>query len=158
VEVFVVAKNGDSRRICTATNRTLFTQLVPYLRATRGAENVIASDVRSPPQDLYEAGPFHYIDVLETTQLSRLVVEENVDTIVHLAAVLSATGEKHPHLALKINNEGTQNIFELARNNDLKVFCPSTIAVFGPTTPRDEEVSYFPRIATNMVGGDFRRN
>ena len=95
--------------------------------------------VRSPPQELYDAGPFHYIDVLETTQLSRLVVEDNVDTIIHLAAVLSATGEKHPHLALKINNEGTQNIFELARANNLKGFCPSTIAVFGPTTFRPKE-------------------
>jgi nucleoside-diphosphate-sugar epimerase len=86
-------------------------ELVPYLRDLHGAENVIASDVRSPPQDLYQAGPFQYIDVLEMTQLSRLVVEENVQCIVHLAAVLSATGEKHPHLALRINNEGTQNIF-----------------------------------------------
>jgi threonine 3-dehydrogenase len=102
-----------------------------------GAENVIASDVRSPPAVLVENGPFQYVDVLESTQLSRLVVEENVQTIVHLAAILSATGEKHPQLALKINNEGTQNVYQIAVNNKISVFCPSTIAVFGPSTPKD---------------------
>lgn len=127
-------------------------ELVPYLRELHGAENVIASDVRSPPQDLYEAGPFQYIDVLEMTQLSRLVVEENVQCIVHLAAVLSATGEKHPHLALRINNEGTENIFELARANDIKVFCPSTIAVFGPTTPRENTPDDCIMRPTTMYG------
>ncbi len=127
-------------------------ELVPYLRSIRGAENVIASDVRSPPQELYDAGPFHYIDVLETTQLSRLVVEENVDTIVHLAAVLSATGEQHPHLALKINNVGTQNIFELARSNGCKIFCPSTIAVFGPSTPKDNTPDDVIMRPTTMYG------
>lgn len=127
-------------------------ELVPHLRNLYGAANVIASDVRSPPQDLYESGPFQYIDVLEMTQLSRLVVEENVQCIVHLAAVLSATGEKHPDLALKINNEGTQNIFELARQNGIKVFCPSTIAVFGPTTPRDNTPDECIMRPTTMYG------
>ena len=113
---------------------------------------MIASDVRSPPQDLYEAGPFQYIDILEPTQLTRLIVEENVDTIVHLAAVLSATGEKHPDLALKINNQGTQNIFEIARLNKLKVFTPSTIAVFGPSTPKDDTPDDCIMRPTTMYG------
>lgn len=127
-------------------------ELVPYLRGIHGNENVIASDVRSPPQELYEAGPFQYIDVLEANQMTRLIVEENIQSIVHLAAVLSATGEKHPHLALKINNEGTQNIFELARANGIKVFCPSTIAVFGPTTPRDNTPDDCIMRPTTMYG------
>ena len=127
-------------------------EFVPYLREIYGAENVIASDVRSPPQDLYEAGPFQYIDVLEKTQISRLAVEENVQTIVHLAAVLSATGEQHPHLALKINNEGTQNVFELARMNNMKVFCPSTIAVFGPSTPKNDTPDDVVMRPTTMYG------
>jgi threonine 3-dehydrogenase len=101
-------------------------------------EQVIASDVRSPSQDVLENGPFHYIDVLETTQLSRLIVEENVQTVIHLAAILSATGEKYPDLALKINNVGTQNVLEIARQKKgMTVFCPSTIAAFGPSSPRD---------------------
>lgn len=108
------------------------------LRQIYGPERVIASDVKSPPQHLLHGGPFQYIDVLEMTQLSRLIVEENVDTVIHLAAILSAAGEKHPDLALKINNVGLQNVLEIARNNKMKVFCPSTIAVFGPTSPRDK--------------------
>jgi len=112
-------------------------EIVPYLRRHYGDENVIASDVRSPPAVVLDNGPFQYIDVLESTQLSRLIVEENVGTVVHLAAILSATGEKYPELALKINNVGTQNVLEIARHNKMKVFCPSTIAVFGPSTPRD---------------------
>lgn len=127
-------------------------ELVPYLREIYGNDNVIASDVRSPPQDLYQAGPFQYIDVLERTQISRLAVEENVKTIVHLAAVLSATGEQHPHLALKINNEGTQNVFELARMNNMKVFCPSTIAVFGPSTPKMDTPDDVVMRPTTMYG------
>lgn len=105
------------------------------LRSIYGAERVIASDVRSPNAALLNSGPFQYIDVLEMTQLSRLIVEENVDTVIHLAAILSAAGEKHPDLALKINNIGFQNVLEIARNNKMKVFCPSTIAVFGPSSP-----------------------
>jgi threonine 3-dehydrogenase len=113
-------------------------ELVPYLRQLKGNENVIATDMRVPPTDMYEAGPFSYIDVLDADSMAKIVVEHNVDTVVHLAALLSATGEKHPDLALKINNVGTQNVFELAKTHKLKVFCPSTIAVFGPSTPRHQ--------------------
>lgn len=127
-------------------------ELVPHLRQIYGAENVLASDVRSPPPDLFEAGPFHYINVLETTQLSRLVVEEGIDTIVHLVAILSATGEKDPQLALAINNGGTQNVLELARQHGLKVFCPSTIAAFGPTSPKENTPEDCIMRPTTMYG------
>jgi threonine 3-dehydrogenase len=69
--------------------------------------------------------------------MAKAVVEHRVDTIVHLASLLSATGEKDPALALKVNNEGLQNVLELARVHGCKVFAPSTIAVFGTTTPKD---------------------
>jgi threonine 3-dehydrogenase len=112
-------------------------ELVPFLRNLKGKQNVIATDMRAAPTDMYEDGPFRYIDVLDMGAMAKLVVEENVGTIVHLAALLSAVGEKNPDLALKINNVGTQNVFELAKIHNLKVFCPSTIAVFGPSTPMD---------------------
>lgn len=130
-------KPAVSRILVTGAAGQVGMELVPYLRSIYGAERVIASDVKSPPQDLLHSGPFQYIDVLEMTQLSRLIVEENVDTVIHLAAILSAAGEKHPDLALKINNVGFQNVLEIARNNKMKVFCPSTIAVFGPSSPLD---------------------
>lgn len=112
-------------------------ELVPYLREFHGAENVIATDRKSAPPALLENGPFHYLDVLDMKSLNRMVIEENIGTIIHLAAVLSATGEKFPQMALEVNNLGTENVYNVAIENKLKVFCPSTIAVFGPSSPRD---------------------
>lgn len=112
-------------------------ELVPALREAFGAANVIATDVRKPPREMVQAGPFHHLDVTQADQLARLVTENNIDTIVHLAALLSATGEQNPGLALQVNNQGITNVLEAARLNKLKVFSPSTIAVFGPTSPKD---------------------
>lgn len=79
-------------------------------------------------------------------------MEENIQIIIHLAAILSATGEKYPELALKINNTGTQNVFEIAKHNKMTVFCPSTIAAFGPSTPRDNTPVECVMRPTTMYG------
>ena len=114
-------------------------ELVPYLRERLGAKNVIASDVRVGSNGTSESdGPFVYCDVRDRQSLARVVLENRVDCIVHLATVLSAIGERNPDLALAVNNEGTLNCLNVAPDNNLQIFCPSTIAVFGPTTPRDE--------------------
>ena len=112
-------------------------ELVPHLRSLCGAENVVATDVREPPKALLDAGPFHRLDVTDALALERIIVEQKITTIVHLAALLSATGEKNPHLALQVNNMGATNVLEAARVHGLSVFSPSTIAVFGPSTPRE---------------------
>jgi threonine 3-dehydrogenase len=112
-------------------------ELLPALREAYGAENVIGSDVRKPPPSMSGAGPFETLDVTNAEALARIVAEHRVDTIVHLAALLSATGEKNPQLALAVNNMGVTNVLEAARINNLRVFSPSTIAVFGPSTPKD---------------------
>jgi len=112
-------------------------ELITHLRKMHGRENVIATDVRSATPAMMAEGPFHYLDVTQHDQLARLVIGEGVNTIVHLAALLSATGELNPKLALQVNLAGVHNVLEIALANKLKVFSPSTIAVFGPTTPRD---------------------
>jgi threonine 3-dehydrogenase len=99
-----------------------------------GRDNVFATDVRKAPPTMAD-GPFKYVDVLDSPVLAKIIVEFDITSIVHLAAILSATGEANPHLALKINNEGTQNVLELCRLHKLKLFVPSTIAVFGPSSP-----------------------
>ena len=111
-------------------------ELVPHLRDIYGFDSVIASDVREPTAALQESGPYVTLDVTDGDALERVVKEHRVGTIVHLAALLSATGEKNPQLALHINNMGVTNVLEAAREHSLSVFSPSTIAVFGPSTPK----------------------
>lgn len=112
-------------------------ELLPALRAAYGPESVIASDVRPPPPAVCESGPFVPLDVTEYTELASIVTSRRIDTIVHLAALLSATGEKNPQLALAVNNMGVTNVLEVARQFGLRIFSPSTIAVFGPSSPKD---------------------
>jgi threonine 3-dehydrogenase len=67
--------------------------------------------------------------------MEKIVVEHNVDSVVHFSALLSAIGEERPDIALQVNNTGTQNVLTLAARHNLAVFCPSTIGAFGPSTP-----------------------
>ncbi|KAF8072838.1 hypothetical protein HT031_000498 [Scenedesmus sp. PABB004] len=110
-------------------------EYLPFLRAKVGVDNVIASDVRSSRR-LLDQGPFSYCDVLDKDNMTRIVLENGCTHIVHLATLLSAVGERNPSLALKVNTHGIQNVLELAATHDLAVYAPSTIAVFGPSTPR----------------------
>ncbi|KAK6024032.1 NAD dependent epimerase/dehydratase family protein [Ostertagia ostertagi] len=96
---------------------------------------------RSSKDCLFSAN-YSYLDILSQDSIERLVVDKHIDTIVHFSALLSAVGEQNVNLALKINGRGVENILEVARSvpltkHDLKVFIPSTIGAFGPTTPRD---------------------
>ena len=113
------------------------TDLVQALRERHGNESVIASDIReSAGHSSVEGGPFVILDVLDTDGISRICQNEGVGTIYHLAALLSAIGERDPDLCRRINIGGTISILEAAKVCNLKVYSPSSIAVFGPTTPR----------------------
>jgi len=76
------------------------------------------------------------LDVMVRDQIARAVVDNRVEWVMHLATILSAAGEKNPKLALELNNLGSENVLEVAKHHQLRVFAPSTIAVFGPSTPR----------------------
>lgn len=109
-------------------------ELVTALRTKYGTDNVIASDVRENK----EFAPFEVLDVLDKEEIKKIVTKYNIDTIYHLAALLSATGEKNPALCWDINVNGLYNILEIGRELKLKrIICPSSIAVFGPETPRE---------------------
>jgi threonine 3-dehydrogenase len=82
--------------------------------------------------------PFAYLDILNKDAIQECVVNYNIDTIVHFSALLSAVGESNVPLALEVNTHGVQNVLEVARLYKLKIFIPSTIGAFGPTTPRDQ--------------------
>jgi nucleoside-diphosphate-sugar epimerase len=112
-------------------------ELVPALRKIFGQEKVIASDIVQPGEKLAESGPFEKLDVTNRPELTRIIKKYGINIIYHLAAILSATGEKNPQKAWEVNINGFYNILEAARELDVKkVFCPSSIAVFGPSTPR----------------------
>ena len=110
-------------------------ELTPELREIYGKENVIASDLRLHSTD---EGPFELLDITDRKRLEEIVKEYDVEAIIHLAAILSASGELNPQLAWHVNMSGLFNVLEVARIHSLKqVFNPSSIAVFGSGTPKD---------------------
>lgn len=113
-------------------------ELTLAFRKIYGNDNVIASDLSTKVcPDLLNSGPFVQLDVLDTKALSETIDKYEVDSIVHLAAILSAVGEKNPQLAWNVNINGTVNVFEVAREKKIeRVLVPSSIAAFGPDTPR----------------------
>ncbi len=114
-------------------------ELTVKMRGLYGKDNVIISDIekKSGKEDLTESGPFEIINVLDAKQISDVVDKYKIDTIVNLAAILSAVGEKNPNLCWQINMTGLYNVLEIAREKGLRIFTPSSIAVFGPNTPKD---------------------
>lgn len=114
-------------------------ELTLGLRNRYGAENVIASDLREQNPLLAGTGPYVSLDVMNKEMLHAQVVQQNITQIYLLAAILSATGEKNPSLAWHLNMQGLLNVLEIAREQKLnKVFWPSSIAVFGPSSPRTD--------------------
>ncbi|QIK55138.1 NAD-dependent epimerase/dehydratase family protein [Dysgonomonas sp. HDW5A] len=113
-------------------------ELTLAFRKLYGNDNIIASDLSTKVcPDLLNSGPFVQLDVLDTKALGETIDKYKVDGIVHLAAILSAVGEKNPQLAWNVNINGTVNVFEVAREKKLeRVLVPSSIAAFGPDTPR----------------------
>lgn len=110
-------------------------ELVMALRA-RG-NNVIATDLKVPSRELLESGEFQRLDVLNKSSLATIVSKFKVNQIYHLAALLSATGEQNPELAWRVNMKGLRNILDCSVELGVKrLFFPSTIAVFGPTSPK----------------------
>ena len=114
-------------------------ELTMELRKLYGGENVIASDKKnSPSEKLRNSGPFEIIDIIEKDSIVQLIKKYNINIIIDLAAILSATGEKNPMLAWNVNINGLINVLEIAREYKMQqVLIPSSIAVFGPGTPLD---------------------
>lgn len=116
------------------------TELAMKLKEIHGNDNVIVSDLvkKEGYEYLTETGPFELLDVTNGQQLSEIVKKNKVDTIVNLAAILSAVGEKIPQKCWNINMNGLYNVLEVAREENAMVFTPSSIAAFGDNTPKDK--------------------
>ena len=114
-------------------------ELTAALRQRYQPKNVVAADVRAPKNpDALAGGPFELLDVLDKDRLEELIRQYRPVQVYHLAALLSATAEKDPMFAWKLNMDGLLNVLNLAVQYRVpQVYWPSSIAVFGPDTPRD---------------------
>uniref|UniRef100_G3QD20 NAD-dependent epimerase/dehydratase domain-containing protein n=1 Tax=Gorilla gorilla gorilla TaxID=9595 RepID=G3QD20_GORGO len=111
--------------------------LANLLRKRFGKDNVILSDIRKPPDHVFHSGPFIYSDILDYKNLREIVVNNRITWLFHYSALLSATGEANVSLARAVNITGLHNILDVAVEHNLRLFVPSTIGAFGPTSPRN---------------------
>ncbi len=113
-------------------------ELITYMRGIYGTENVVASNIiKMGDETLIESGPFELLDVVDGKKFAEICKKHDINQIIHLAAILSATAEKNPQMAYNINMNGTYNVLEVAREQGISVFQPSSIAAFGASTPAD---------------------
>ena len=142
------------RILVTGAVGQIGSELTVELRKRYGADNVVAAGHRTQPSGvLRDGGPFEFIDVTRRETLEAVVAKYDIDTVYHMAAVLSVVGEEKPLLAWDVNMNGLHNVLEVARQRPLRrVFCPSSIAVFGPETPRDNTPQETILRPTTMYG------
>ncbi|MDD5501849.1 MAG: NAD-dependent epimerase/dehydratase family protein [Candidatus Thermoplasmatota archaeon] len=113
-------------------------ELVVELRKKYGRNSVVASDLKTPDPEVMKEGPYEIVDVTSRTSIENVVDKHKIDTIFHLAAILSAKGEQNPQLAFNVNIIGMYNVLEVGRDRKIqKIIVPSSIAAFGPDTPKD---------------------
>jgi nucleoside-diphosphate-sugar epimerase len=114
-------------------------ELTMSLREKYGNDNVVAGGRKTKPSEkLLNSGPFEVVDCVDDKALANIVKKHDIDTIYHLAAILSAVAEANPVLAWNVNINGLYNVLEVAREFNCSVFTPSSIGAFGPTTPLDD--------------------
>ncbi|MDX1429312.1 MAG: NAD-dependent epimerase/dehydratase family protein [Rhodothermales bacterium] len=113
-------------------------ELTLALRDRHGADNVLATDINPKPNpDLLETGPYEIVSILDPDSLAHIAYRYDIDVIYHLAAILSATAEGNPDFAWNVNINGLKNVLDIARQKNMRrVLVPSSIAVFGPSTPK----------------------
>nr|XP_033792145.1 L-threonine 3-dehydrogenase, mitochondrial-like isoform X2 [Geotrypetes seraphini] len=111
--------------------------LAKLLRKRFGKNNIILSDIRKPPDNVFHSGPFIYSDILDYKNLHEIVVNNRITWLIHYSALLSAVGEANVRLARSVNITGLHNILDIAAEHGLRLFVPSTIGAFGPTSPRN---------------------
>jgi len=142
------------RILVTGAAGQIGSELVPELRRRYGAENVVAAFHRTPlPPSIRDSGPCVRLDVMERSSIMEAVITHRIEVVYHLAAILSARGEEDPQLTWRVNTEGLYNVLEVAREHGVtRIFWPSSIAVFGPKTPKDAAPQDTVLSPTTMYG------
>ena len=126
-----------NRILVTGAGGQIGSWLLPALRERYGASKVLATDVRHLGPEITESGPFQLLDATDAKAVGQAVMRHDADTVYHLAAILSAVGERDPRLAWHVNMTSLESVLDVAREQKCAVFTPSSIGVFGPDTPKD---------------------
>ena len=143
----------QERLLIIGSSGQIGTDLVMELRKIYGNENVIASDINPSSDEVMHSGPFEKLDVLNEPLLRAIVKKYNITQVYLLAALLSATSEKNIELGWKLNMRSHSNVLDLAKDGLIKkIFWPSSIAVFGPTTPKENTPQYTVMEPTTVYG------
>ncbi len=141
------------RILVTGSVGQIGSELTLALRERYGNNNVVAGGRKTQPsQELRDSGPFEIVDCTDVEAINRVVKKYRIDTIYHLAALLSAVAENNPQLAWQVNVNALINVLEVARENHCAVFTPSSIGAFGPTTPADNTPQDTIQRPTSMYG------
>ncbi|WP_053363605.1 L-threonine 3-dehydrogenase [Bacillus sp. FJAT-27251] len=127
-------------------------ELTVKLREAYGSANVLATDVRTNDSQAAKDGPFEILDVMDGNKMAEIASRHQADTIIHMAALLSATAEANPVFAWNLNMGGLMNALETARDRKAKFFTPSSIGAFGPSTPKDDTPQDTIQRPTTMYG------
>ena len=143
-----------SRTLVTGANGQIGSELVDLLRERHGPDRVVGLDLNSPTarNGQSRTGPFVTADVRDRDALAQVMSEHDVEAIYHLASLLSATGEEHPDRTWDVNTGGLKHVLDLAREHNVQVFWPSSIAVFGPSTPKNNTPQQTVLDPTTMYG------
>jgi len=142
-----------NRILVTGALGQIGSELVVSLRERYGDDHVVASDIRMVAADAIDGdGPFEYVDVTRLRQIQAVVSRYRIDTIYHLAALLSAVAEDKPQVAWDVNMGGLYRVLEVARQNRCAVFVPSSIGAFGPGTPKRHTPQDTLQRPTTMYG------
>lgn len=142
-----------SKILVIGSSGQIGTELVIELRNIHGSDQVVASDIRTPIDEVLYGGPYEELDVLNFEQVKKVIKKHDIKEVYLLAALLSATAEKKPNLAWKINMDGLLNLLELAKAKIVhKIFWPSSIAVFGPNTPHKNTPQHTIMDPTTVYG------
>jgi nucleoside-diphosphate-sugar epimerase len=141
------------RVLITGALGQLGSELAGALRERLGTDAVVLSDIRSDVnRDLIESGPFELLDAADGERIAEVTDRYRIDTIYHLAALLSATAERRPQQAWRLNMDSLVAVLEVARDRGCAVFTPSSIGSFGPTTPKDWTAQDTLQRPTSMYG------